>query len=90
MVRNLTAALAVLSVASGVFVESVLSFFELRISSIPELHWSLIIGMPIVLSLSYVWLNLQPARTALVAVVQAIGLLALFLAPYWWVVRHAE
>lgn len=89
-VRNLTIVLAALSVALGVFVESFLSLLEFRISSAAELRWSLIIGMPIVLFVSYVWLNRQPAQTALAAAVQSIGLLALFLAPCWWVVRHAQ
>ena len=89
-VRNLTIVLAALSVAFGVFAESVLSLLELRISSPTELRWSLIIGMPFVLWLSYVWLNRQPAQTAFAAALQSIGLLALFLSPYWWAVQHAQ
>ena len=89
-VRNLTIVLVALSVAFGIFAESFLSLLEVRSSSATELRWSLIIGMPIVLFVSYVWLNRQPAQTMLAVAVQSIGLLALFLAPYWWVVRHAQ
>lgn len=89
-VRNLTIVLAALSFAFGIFAESLLSFLELRVSSPMELRWSLIIGMPVVLWLSYVWLNQQPAKTALAAALQSIGLLALFFSPYWWAVRHAQ
>jgi hypothetical protein len=89
-VRNLAIVLAALSVALGVFAEPVLSLFELRISSLTELRWSLTMGMPIVLWLSYVRLNRQPAQTAAAAALQSIGLLALFLSPCWWAVRHAQ
>jgi len=89
-VRNLSIVLAALSVAFGIFAESFLFLLDLRIPSPTELRWSLIIGMPIVLWLSYVWLNRQPAQTALAAALQSIGLLALFFSPYWWAVRHAQ
>ena len=89
-VRNLSLGLVALSVVCGVFAESMLSLLEVRISQPTELRWLLIVGMPIVLWLSYVWLNRQPARTALVAAIQSIGLLALFVSPVWWVLRHAQ
>lgn len=89
-VRNFTFILAALSMAAGVFAGSLLSFFEVQISGPTELRWTLIIGMPILLFVSFTWLNLQPAETALATALQSIGQLAIFLAPYWWVMRHAQ
>jgi len=89
-VRNLSLGLTALCVAAGIFAESLLSLLEIRITSPTELRWWLIVGMPLVLWLSYVRLSRQPAQTALVAAVQSIGLLTLFLSPIWWVPRHAQ
>jgi hypothetical protein len=89
-VRNLTIVLAALSVAAGVFAGLLLSILEIQTASTTELRWSLIVGMPVVLFVSYVRLNQQPAKTMLAASLQAIGLIALFLTPYWWVVHHAQ
>lgn len=89
-VRNLSLGLSALCVAAGIFAESLLALLEIRITSPTEFRWWLIVGMPLVLWLSYVLLNRQPAKTALVAAVQSVGLLALFSAPIWWVLRHAQ
>jgi hypothetical protein len=88
-VRNLTIALVALTMVTGIFVESFLSIVGAQIQNTTELRWSLILGTPIVLFLSYVWLNRQPATTPLTAAVQSVGLLALFIAPYGWVALHA-
>ncbi len=89
-VRNFTFALVALTIVAGIFVESFLSILGAQIPNITELRWSLVLGMSIVLCLSYAWLNRQPATTLLTAAVQSIGLLALFIAPDGWVVRHAQ
>lgn len=89
-VRNFTIVLAALSVIAGVFAGALLSYFEVQISSTTELRWSLIIGMPILLFVSFVWLNRQPAETAFATALQSLGQLAVFLGPYWWVARHAQ
>lgn len=89
-VRNLTIALIASAVATGIFVESFLSFVGVQIPSTTELRWSLLLGMPIILFLSYIRFNRQPAETPLTVVVQSIGLLALFIAPYGWAMRHAQ
>lgn len=89
-VRNFTITLVALTVVTGIFVETVLSFAGARIQNTTELRWSLMLGMPTVLVLSYARLNRQPATTLLAAAVQSLGLLALFIAPYGWVVGHAQ
>lgn len=89
-VRDLALGLSALCVAAGIFAEPLLALLEIRITSPTEFRWWLVAGMPLVLWLSYVRLSRQPAQTALVAAVQSIGLLALFLSPIWWVLRHAQ
>lgn len=89
-VRNLTIGLAVMSALAGAFIESLLHLFVLQVPSTLELRWSLIVGMPIVLFVSFTWLNLQPARTISTALLQSFGQVALFLAPVWWVANHAQ
>lgn len=89
-VRNLTISLVALTVVAGIFIESFLAIIEAQLSDTTELRWSLILGMPVVLVLAYVWLNRQPAKTSLDAAIQSVGLLALFFSPYWWVVHHAQ
>jgi hypothetical protein len=89
-VRNLTIVLAVLSAVTGLFIGSLLSLLAVHISNTSELRWSLIVGMPILLILSFMWVNRQPAKNALAAALQSIGLIAIFLSPYWWAIHHAE
>lgn len=89
-VRNFTIVLAALSAAVGVFGGVLLPLLHVQISGTTELRWALVVGMPVLLFVSFAWLNQQPAKTALAALLQSVGQLALFLAPYWWVVRHAE
>jgi hypothetical protein len=88
-ITNITFALAAFSVVAGVFLESLLSLFLVFLPSTTELRWTLIVGMPIVLLLSLVRLNQQPATTVFAAAMQSIAQLALFLAPYIWVASHA-
>lgn len=88
-VRNLTIVLVALTVIAGIFVESLLAIVGAQLPH-TELRWSLVLGMPVVLVLAYVWLNRQPAKTPFDAAIQSVGLLALFVSPYWWVVRHAQ
>ena len=83
-VRNLTITLVALTVAAGILLESVLAIVGVRLPQTTELRWTLALGMPVVLVLAYVWLNRQPAKTLLDAAIQSVGLLALFVSPYWW------
>ena len=89
-VRNLTITLVALTVVAGLFVETLLAVIGVRLPESTELRWSMIVGMPVVLVLAYIWLNRQPAKNPLDAAVQSVGLLALFFSPYLWVVRHAQ
>ncbi len=89
-VRNFTVALVALTVVTGIFVEPLLSLLGARFQNSTELRWVLLLGMPIILFLSYVRLNMQPATTPLAVALQSIGLLALFFAPYGWVAGHAR
>lgn len=89
-VRNLALVLAALSVAAGLFTESLLSAVDVKVPSASEIRWSLTLGMPVALLVSFAWLNQQPAKNVLAAALQSIALVAIFLAPYWWVARHAQ
>ncbi|NJD08322.1 MAG: hypothetical protein FIA97_17770 [Methylococcaceae bacterium] len=88
-VRRLTLALAVLSALSGIFLGSLLSSLEIQIPDGTELRWSLVAGMPTLLLLSFAWLDRQPATTASALALQSLAQLALFSAPYCWVIRHS-
>jgi len=90
IVRSLTIALVALTVTTGIFIESFLAIVGAQIPNTTEFRWVLILGMPIILCLSYARLNRQPAKTPLIAAVQSIGLLALFIAPYGLVILHAQ
>jgi len=89
-VRNLTVTLIVLTVVSGIFIESLLVIIGTQPPNITELRWTLLFGMPIVLALAYIRLNRLSAKTLLNAAIQSVGLLALFFSPYWWVALHAK
>jgi|GEM_PF-2343567 len=90
IVRNFTILLCILSMASGVFAGVLLSLLEIHIPGQTELRWTLVAGMPILLSMSFHRLNQQPAKTVLTTALQSVGQLALFLAPYSWAVRHSQ
>lgn len=87
-VRSLALGLAALNVFSGIFLDSMLAMLEVRISPSTELRWVLIVGMPVLLLLSCV--RQGPARTALDAAIQSIGLLAIAFSPALWALRHAQ
>jgi hypothetical protein len=86
---RLTLALAIFSALSGIFLGSLSSSLNVQIPDGTELRWSLIVGMPILLLLSFAWLDRHPAKTASVLMFQSLAQLALFLAPYFRVIRHA-
>jgi hypothetical protein len=89
-IRNLAIVLAALSAVTGLFIGPLLSLLAVNISIASECRWLLIVGMPGLLFVSFTSFNLQPAKDALDATLQSIGLIAIFLSPYWWIVRHAE
>lgn len=83
-------ALAALSAVSGIFLGSLLTAFDVNIASTSQLRWLLTLGMPILFLVSFAWLDRQPAKDIFAVALQSIALVAVFLAPYWWVIRHAE
>jgi hypothetical protein len=89
-VRNLSIVLATFSAIAGFFIGTLLSLLEVQLSSTSELRWSFIVGMPILLFVSFAWLNQQPAKTISIAALQSIAQLVIFLAPFLWAIRHAQ
>ena len=89
-VRNLTIALAVLNAVTGVFIATLLTVLEIQISDVQEIRWVLVAGMPMLLLVSFIWINRPPAKAASTVALQSIGQVAIFLAPYWWIMRHAQ
>ncbi|WP_146139358.1 hypothetical protein [Simplicispira suum] len=73
IVRNSTILLCILSMASGVFAGVLLSLLEIHIPGQTELRWTLIAGLPILLSMSFHRLNQQPANTVLATALQLVG-----------------
>lgn len=89
-VRNLTVALAMLNAVTGIFIVTLLTVLEIQIPGVQEFRWALIVGMPILLFVSFLWLNQQSAKAKSMIALQSIGQVAIFLAPYWWIMRHAQ
>lgn len=88
-VRNLTIVLVLLSVVGGLFVESLAEMSGARLAGLSDIRWSLILGMPVVLWVSFIRLNLQPPKSLFATVLQSISQLALFSAPFFWIFRLA-
>jgi hypothetical protein len=88
--KALTLVLAFLSAVSGVLLSIFLSSIERQLHNVVEVRWVLILGMPILLTLTFVRLNLTPAKNLFGVVMQSVALLAIFIAPYWWVVRNVQ
>lgn len=89
-VTRLVVLFAVLNVVTGVFIADFLSLFGVQVTNVLELQWSLILGMPVLLFVSFHWISLHPAENKADFALQAIGFLVLFLAPYGWILRHAK
>lgn len=87
-IRNLTVVLSIVNVTSGIFIVNLLNTLNIRITNTQELKLVLIFGMPILLFISFTWLDMQPAKNMSSLAAQSIGQLAVFLAPYWWVANH--
>lgn len=88
-VRSLTITLIALTVITGIFVEYFLGVIGAELPKTEKLRWLLILGMPIVLLLSFLRFNQQPAKTPFAFAMQSFELLALFFAPYLLVVGHS-
>ena len=88
-VRNLTIVLVLLSVIAGVFVEPLVDAAGGRLAGYSEIRWALILGMPVVLWVSWIRLNLQPSKSVLATVLQFLAQVALFSGPFLWIVSQA-
>ena len=75
---------------SGLFIGPLLYAVDLKVSNVSELRWLLILEMPVLLLVCFAWFNLQPARDVLDVTLQSIALVAIFLAPFWWIFLHAQ
>lgn len=89
-VGKLTLVLIAVSVLTGIFIAQLLAVSEIHIPNIEQLRWAQIIGMPILLFVSYHYLALQPANNRTSVILQTIGQLAVFMIPYLWVLNHAQ
>jgi hypothetical protein len=90
IVRNLTVVLAVASMLSGIFIVELLALSKVQVPRVVMLQWALILGMPLLLLVSFLSFNRQPAKNAASVVLQSLGQLALFLIPYFWVSTHGR
>jgi hypothetical protein len=84
IIRNLTYILAFTSIVAGLFLRALLAQLDLYSPCIEQVRWVLMLGMPVLLVLSFIRLNLTPARTEAGVTLYFIAQLALFLAPFVW------
>jgi hypothetical protein len=88
LLRNLAIVLALTSIVTGLLLHTLLALLGVSSPSVQEVRWVLILGMPIVLVLSFIQLNLTPARTGTHIALYSLAQLALFLVPFGWLFRH--
>ena len=67
IVRNLTVVLAVASMLSGIFIVELLALSKVQVPRVVMLQWALILGMPLLLLVSFLSFNRQPAQNAAMA-----------------------
>ncbi|MBU2642075.1 MAG: hypothetical protein KJ889_09745 [Gammaproteobacteria bacterium] len=89
LVRNLTIALAFTSIVAGLFLFKLLALLGVSASSSTEVRWVLILGMPVLLAVSFFRLNLTPAQSGASVALYSLAQFAIFLAPFGWLARHA-
>lgn len=89
LVRNLSIALAFTSIVAGLFLFKLLALLGVSSPSAAEVRWVLILGMPILLAVSFLRLNLTPAHSVASVVLYSLAQLAIFLTPFGWLARHA-
>jgi hypothetical protein len=90
LVRNLTIALAFTSIVAGLFLFKLLALFGVPATGSTEVRWVLILGMPILLAVSFIRLKLTPAQSAASVVLYSLAQFAIFLVPFGWLARHAQ
>lgn len=89
-VGRLTFTLAIISIVAGVFLFKLLAYFEVSVTDSREIRWVLIFGMPILLTLSHLWLTSNSGRNRVSAALHPVAQLAIFLAPFGWLARNAQ
>lgn len=89
LVRNLTIALAFISIVAGLFLVKLLALLGVPALGLTEVRLVLILGMPALLTLSFIRLNLTPAQSAASVVLYSLAQFAIFLVPFGWLARHA-
>ncbi len=87
---RLTFVFAALNVATGILITQFLTLFNVRQENVDELRWVLILGMPVLMFVSYFRIARVPVEDKTILALQIIGLVALFLAPYVWILRHSQ
>jgi hypothetical protein len=85
----ITIAFAAANVISGLFANQLFWLESLNDENLLEIRWVLVIGMPVLLMVSWVWLRNTPAKNTAEIYLQIAGQTALFLAPYLWAYNHA-
>jgi hypothetical protein len=81
----LTIALAIASAAVGIFCVHIASLLGRGATMPTELRWVLVLGMPVLLGVSYVRLSLTPPQGIGGVLMYSVAQVALFLAPFtWW------
>ena len=87
---KLTLALVTLNVATGIFIVQLLSVLGIQVANVAELRWTLTLGMPVILFVAYIWTVREPADSKIIISFQSIGLLAISISPYGWILHHAQ
>ena len=90
IVRNLTIVLTFTSVVAGLFLFKLLALLGVSSPASTEVRWVLILGMPVLLAVSFIRLNLTPAQSAASVVLYSLAQFAIFLVPFGWLARHAQ
>ena len=80
--------LSCINILSGIFIVDLIKILNIQTPNPINLKWSLIIGMPILIWLTHVRLNLTQVNTTSGIIIKAIGLLAIFSIPYFWLATH--
>lgn len=89
-VRRLTIALAIISMVAGVFLFKLLASFEVSVADLKEIRWVLILGMPMLLALSYLRLRPNSNSGKFSILLHSVAQLAIFLAPFGWLAQRAN
>lgn len=89
-VRRLTIALAIISMVAGVFLFKLLASFEVSVTDLKQIRWVLILGMPILLILSYLRLRPNSNSGKFSIFLHSVAQLAIFFAPFGWLAQRAK